>query len=472
MLEFLKNSKKVLGMNARNLDFIRPYNTKRARNIADDKIATKEALFKADIPTSPIFGVIHDQRELAEFDFSKLPSSFVVKPNFGYGGGGIIVIFGRHKDGAYITGKGEHLDEGAIRQHVANILDGNFSLHNVPDFAFFESRVRISKLLKPYCYQGIPDVRVIVFDRVPVMAMLRLPTEASHGKANLHQGGIGVGIDIAQGVTTTAIQRHPFLSSDRIVEYVPNTRLLLSGLRIPDWDEVLRIAVRAQEAIGLGYIGVDITFDRDQGPVVLEVNARPGLSIQNANLSPLLERLERIEGLTVKSADHGIRLSKELFGGDVMREVEGVSGKKVVGSSEHVKIVGKDERELELEAKIDTGADSAAIDVTVAEALGYKEAYDAFLASEYAGNMVPAEAKRLEAEKHNELLAIHKDIVDVKHVGSASGSMLRPYFPVKVTIAGNIISTSVSVVDRSALQYKMIIGKKDLKRFLVDVAKR
>ena len=72
-------------MNARNLDYIRPFNPKRARSIADDKLWTKRVLMKADIPTPPLFGVIHDKLELAEFDFSQLPSSFVLKPNFGYG---------------------------------------------------------------------------------------------------------------------------------------------------------------------------------------------------------------------------------------------------------------------------------------------------------------------------------------------------------------------------------------------------
>jgi len=38
------------------------------------------------------------------------------------------------------------------------------------------------------------------------MAMLRLPTKESGGKANLQQGAIGLGIDMASGVTTSAVQ--------------------------------------------------------------------------------------------------------------------------------------------------------------------------------------------------------------------------------------------------------------------------
>jgi len=35
---------------------------------------------------------------------------------------------------------------------------------------------------------GLPDIRIICFNMVPVIAMLRIPTELSDGKANLHSG--------------------------------------------------------------------------------------------------------------------------------------------------------------------------------------------------------------------------------------------------------------------------------------------
>jgi predicted ATP-grasp superfamily ATP-dependent carboligase len=44
----------------------------------------------------------------------------------------------------------------------------------------------------------------------------------------------------------------------------------------------------------LGYVGVDIVLDVS-GPMVLEVNKRPGLEIQNTNLAGLLQRLKYIE---------------------------------------------------------------------------------------------------------------------------------------------------------------------------------
>ena len=199
------------------------------------------------------------------------------------------------------------VSESDLRNHIQNILDGSFSRTNTPDIAFFEERIKISKVFKPYSYKGMPDVRVIVYNGVPVMAMLRLATKESEGKANLQLGGIGCGIDMATGVTTSSVQ-----GKSRIIEYLPQSRLSLRGIKIPYWDRILEMAVLAQKASRLGYLGADVAIDRDRGPVFLELNARPGLSIQIANLDGLLSRLQRVEGLKVKSVSHGIKLAKNL----------------------------------------------------------------------------------------------------------------------------------------------------------------
>jgi glutathione synthase/RimK-type ligase-like ATP-grasp enzyme len=46
--------------------------------------------------------------------------------------------------------------------------------------------------------------------------------------------------------------------------------------------------------VELGYLGVDIVLTPDKGPILLELNARPGLGIQIANLAGLVPRLEKI----------------------------------------------------------------------------------------------------------------------------------------------------------------------------------
>ncbi|HMN19615.1 MAG TPA: sugar-transfer associated ATP-grasp domain-containing protein, partial [Candidatus Moranbacteria bacterium] len=338
MWEFFTQRGKVLGMNSRNIDYIRPYNRRKAKRLVDDKILSKRALKKGGIPVPKLIAKIRNLQQLENFDWASLPGSFALKPSRGFGGEGILVVFGRKKGraDAWVKADGSVITEDDLKSHVRNILDGSFSLSNTPDTAFFEERLTLLKLFKPYAFRGIPDIRVIVFNKVPVMAMLRLPTRESGGKANLQQGGIGVGIDLASGVTTTAV-----LGKGRIIEYVPGTRLLLSGIRIPYWKDILTLAVKAQEVSGLGFLGADIAIDRERGPVFLELNARPGLSIQVANLAGLRERLDKVRSLKIRSAQRGVRIGMDLFGGEIEEELEDISGKKVIGTIEKVQLIGK-----------------------------------------------------------------------------------------------------------------------------------
>lgn len=476
MLDFIKNGNKLLGMNARNLDYIRPYNRKKAKRLADDKILSKRMLKKGGIPVPKLLAKIRSVEELENFDWSVLPSSFALKPNRGYGGGGIMVVYGRKKnhskalnteDGeapepVWIKSDGSKVTVQDLKSHILNILDGAFSLANMPDIAFFEERLTLLKLFKPYAYKGIPDIRVIVFNRIPVMAMLRLPTKESGGKANLQQGGIGVGIDLASGVTTTAV-----LGKGKIIDYVPGTRMLLSGIKIPHWKDILLLAVKAQEVSGMGYLGADVAIDRERGPVFLEINARPGLSIQVANLSGLKERLERIKGLKIKTAVRGVRVGRDLFGGEVEEEVEEISGRKVIGTVEKIKLIGIKNKTVEVEAKIDTGAGFTSIDTDLAEQLGFEDTV-----AEY--QKIEATYKDIKHLSKKERWDIFKHIPHLEStvvVHSASGSTYRPTIKITMVMDNVVIPTKVTLINRAHLKYPIIIGKRNLKKFLIDVNK-
>ena len=463
-------------MNARNLDYIRPYNRKRAKKLADDKILSKRMLKKGGIPVPKLLAKIKSVDELESFDWSVLPNSFALKPNRGFGGGGIMVVYGRKKnqikiaveDGGeevlpvWIKSDGSKVTVEDLKNHIRNILDGAFSLANLPDIAFFEERLTLLKLFKPYAYKGIPDIRVIVFNQIPVMAMLRLPTRESGGKANLQQGGIGVGIDLASGVTTTAV-----LGKGKIIDYVPGTRMLLSGIKIPYWKEILLLAVKAQEISGMGYLGADVAIDRERGPVFLEINARPGLSIQVANLSGLRERLNRIKGLKIKNAARGVRVGRDLFGGEVEDEVEEISGRKVIGTIEKIKLLGRKGKTTELEAKIDTGAGFTSIDTDLAEQLGFEDTVREYQKIEATFHDLRMMTKR-------ERWSIYKHIPHLESmvvVNSASGSTYRPTIKITVVMDGVVIPTKVTLINRTHLKYPIIIGKRNLKKFLIDVNK-
>jgi uncharacterized protein (TIGR02421 family) len=186
------------------------------------------------------------------------------------------------------------------------------------------------------------------------MAMLRLPTKESKGKANLHQGAVGVGIDIAKGETTNISYKN------RIIEEIPGIGPI-KGLKIPFWDDILLIASKCQLITNLGYLAADIALDKTSGPVLLEINARAGLGVQIANLAPLRKRLERIEGIKVATPEKGIRIAKDMFGNIVERNIQSLSGKSVIGIEEIVEVILKDGIRR-VNAKIDSGRERTIID--------------------------------------------------------------------------------------------------------------
>jgi alpha-L-glutamate ligase-like protein len=178
-----------------------------------------------------------------------------------------------------------------LRQHLSDILSGMYSLGGQPDRALVQQRIRLHPAFAAISYKGIPDVRVVLYRNEPAMAMLRLPTKASNGRANLHQGGIGTGVDLDSGLTHHAVQHN------RLVDVHPDTGRPVVGMRVPYWREVLALSRRVAGAVGLGYLGVDVVVDEERGPMLLEANARPGLAIQIANGRGLLPRLRAIDAL-------------------------------------------------------------------------------------------------------------------------------------------------------------------------------
>lgn len=465
MWKYIKKGSQILGMNARNLKYIRPNNLKRSIRIADDKMLSKRILKKGDIPVPKLIAKVKNHEDLENFDWTRLPNGFALKPNRGLGGEGILVVYGKKKGrpDAWVKADGAMVTIEDLKNHIRGILDGNFSLSETPDTAFFEERVKLLKLFKPYSYKGIPDIRVIVYNKVPVMAMLRLATKESRGKANLQQGAIGVGIDLATGVTTTAIQ-----GKGRTIEYVPGTRLLLSGVKIPYWKEILELAVKAQEVSGLGFLGADVTIDKERGPVFLELNARPGLSIQIANMTGLKKRLERVDGLNIKTIKRGVKVGMNLFGGEIEEEVEEISGRRVIGVIEKVKLVGRNGKEIEVEAKIDTGAGFTSIDIDLARKLGFGETIDEW-------NKLENDYSKLKKFTSKEREAIFKgvpNLLDTAIIHSSHGTTYRPIVRMKFVMDKRVVTAKVTIIDRSHLKYSIIIGKRDLGRFLIDVNKK
>jgi alpha-L-glutamate ligase-like protein len=282
------NSRGVLGLNRRNAEYITLLNRRRDYPLVDDKLRTKELALASGMAVPELYGVISTQHQIRNLPELLGPRDrFVVKPAHGSGGNGILVITGRHKE-HYRKASGELVSWSDLSHHVSSTISGLYSLGGHRDRAMIEYCVDPDPAFDDVSFQGVPDIRVIVLLGYPAMAMLRLPTRQSDGKANLHQGALGVGIDLTTGNTTTAVQ-----GNDPVDEH-PDTGHAIDGIEIPAWTDILELAARSWEITGLGYLGVDVVIDRNFGPLILELNARPGLNIQIANQSGLMHRLERI----------------------------------------------------------------------------------------------------------------------------------------------------------------------------------
>lgn len=281
----------VVGLNERNCEYIMRYNPRRLYPLVDDKLTTKRLAMAAGLPVPELYGVISSHREVRDLPTTVAAyRDFVVKPAQGSGGDGILVISARVRDrNVYRLVDGSIMGEDDIEHHLSNILSGQYSLGGHRDVALIEYCVKFDATFAEHSFRGVPDIRVIVFRGYPVMAMVRLPTRRSHGKANLHQGAVGAGLDLATGRTTFGV-----IGNSPVAEH-PDTGAAIGGLQIPQWEYLLQFAARCHDLTGLGYLGVDIVLDRDKGPMLLELNARPGLNIQIANGCGLRPRLDLVE---------------------------------------------------------------------------------------------------------------------------------------------------------------------------------
>lgn len=281
----------VLGINRRNSAFTLKYNQRRFYPLVDDKVLCKRRLQEHGLAVPELIAVIRYNSQVSHLDeLLGDHDEFVVKPAHGSGGNGILVITDRRRD-YFVDSDGKPVQRADLAHYLTNVTGGLYSLGGQPDVAMIETLVHFDPQFANLTYHGVPDIRMIVFKGYPVMAMTRLPTRLSHGKANLHQGAIGAGIELGSGITFGGV------SGNNLVAEHPDTGTKIAGFEVPHWSRIMLMAAQCYEAVGLGYLGVDIVLDRDLGPLILELNARPGLNIQLANRRGLRHRLDAIEAL-------------------------------------------------------------------------------------------------------------------------------------------------------------------------------
>lgn len=281
----------ILGINRRNLNYIIECNPRAFYPRVDNKLRTKTICEANGIPVPETYGVLRTHGDVRLFlDMIRDQPDFVVKPACGAAGRGVMVI-AEHVGEMFMTPGGRGIRWSEVKYHLSTVISGLHSLGGRADYAIIERRIVTHPVLDSISVGGTPDVRVILYRGVPVMAMLRLPTEASGGRANLHQGAIAAAVDLSTGRTYGGV------CQNRVLDTHPDTQQPIAGVELPDWHNLLDASMRLGDALELGYLGVDFVIDAETGPVVLEANARPGLAIQVANRMGLRPRLEKVHAL-------------------------------------------------------------------------------------------------------------------------------------------------------------------------------
>lgn len=283
---FIKRYDGVMGMNERNRKLIYNFNDRADYIFADDKLETKKVLEKHGLNCPETYAAIGRVGDITRiWEQKRDVDNLVIKPASGRGGNGILLI--RRRNGEWFQGE-TPVSDTQIFTHIANIIFGMYSGGD-DDRAILEELIIPHPELTAFYGGGIPDIRLITLSEKPVMGMLRLPTRESNGKANLHQGGVGVGIDLESGMLTHAYDGKKYIDTH------PDSNVKISGKIIPHWKEVMDLTDRVSKTFPLKYLGIDIVIDKNKGPLVLEINVRPGLSIQMANKAGLMSKIRSFE---------------------------------------------------------------------------------------------------------------------------------------------------------------------------------
>lgn len=370
----------LLGINARN-QLYTSQNSKASKRFGFSKLRTKRFVVKHGIGAAQLYAYITSYEDLRVFDWSLIRGGFALKPGNGSEGKGIIVIKRKDKrTGRYIDVNDKAFTQRDLELHIRDILQGAYSTWGTTNAAIIEERIPVHPDLEPYVEVGTPDVRVIVFNKIPIMAECRLPTHQSQGKANLHQGAIGLGVDLGTGMTTYGVS-----GLSKPVKTLPHTNVPLRGIHIPQWIDVLKTAVRTANATGFAYCGVDLFIHPEKGPMVAEINGFPGLGIQIANRAGLRRRLERVEEIAAQNVSHAVRIGQALFAESVLVEGADAGELTIIPPKLTVHLYDEKDNAQEYGAIVNTGRFRSAISRDMAKKLGLLDATDMLWNQEIEG---------------------------------------------------------------------------------------
>lgn len=272
-----------LGLNLRNTT-IRNCNTRKALMFAKNKSLTKKKLVQAGISVPNTFIEINSITSMMAL--SELPQEFVIKPNLGMAGRGILVL--KKEKNFFISPSGNKLTMADIKHHVHEILDGFYSGSAERDKAIIEERLYPSAKIIFKDSAGLPDIRIICYFGQPVLSMMRYSNIQSDGRANLDAGAWGIGIELATGKIN-----HIHAKKEKNIITLADIGVP-ENFVMPKWEELIQTAIKASQISGLALCGVDLVLDSQDQVRILEINGQPGVEIQNVNEKSMLLPIKSI----------------------------------------------------------------------------------------------------------------------------------------------------------------------------------
>jgi Sugar-transfer associated ATP-grasp len=146
-----------------------------------------------------------------------------------------------------------------------------------------QKRVELHPAIARLTSGALPTVRALTClderDKPEVVAaVFRMSFGSSRTVDNIHAGGLACGVGLDDGILGPASN----LGSDARLGWHskhPSTGVQIEGARLPHWDELKTLAIRAHEAFADRVIvGWDIAID-PTGPIVVEGNGSPDMDL-------------------------------------------------------------------------------------------------------------------------------------------------------------------------------------------------
>lgn len=339
----------ILWINSRNLNYIKKFNPRKSIKLADNKFKTKQFLSERWIPVPSTYWLITSRKQLQNFDFENLPKQeYVIKPNKWSKWNWIFItknlwktypdidmensnriyqnlekIGQNNKFIKYLTtniNKNEiekelnyykvswkTISENTLERYLLDILWGKYSMTLGWDTILIEEKLVPWEWFERFCKHWLADIRVIVFNLVPIASMVRIPTEKSEWKANLAQWWAAAWIEV------WSWKIYSYYTNRKIhLNQFPKDKSNLKWYQMPFWDEILFFSSQIQFYVNLWYLALDWVIT-PEWPKLLEINARAWLELQNVCSLNLKTRLDKVDWLKVSEPEKGVEIAKSLF---------------------------------------------------------------------------------------------------------------------------------------------------------------